>query len=97
MFTPDLHHPAFHVVLVIVGTVLGLGMLLAAVRLLRGPSVPDRVVALDMMGYFAIGIISVYSIAVNRPVLLSVAIVMGLILFLGTAAFALYIERRARP
>ncbi|MGP1345213.1 MAG: cation:proton antiporter [Phycisphaerales bacterium] len=77
--------------------ILAVAFLLSVVRALRGPSLPDRVVALDLMAYFIIGIIGVYAVATNTPSLIMIAIVMGLILFLGTTAFALYLERRARP
>lgn len=97
MLTPDILNPVFQVVLTIVAVVLGLSMIGAFIRLWKGPSLPDRVVALDLIGYFCVGIICIFSIAVGRPVLLSVALVMALILFLGTAAFALFLERRARP
>lgn len=77
--------------------VLGFSMVLTVLRILRGPSLPDRVVALDLLGYFATAAICIYAIRFGRPSLLIVAIVMALILFLGTCAFAYYIEKRAHP
>lgn len=77
--------------------VLGIAMFLTVYRILRGPSLPDRVVALDLLAYFATGAICVYAIQFGRSSLLIVAVVMALILFLGTAAFAYYIEKRANP
>jgi len=97
MLTPDIHNPLLQVIITIVAITLGLSMIGAFIRLVRGPSLPDRVVALDLIGFFCVGIICVFSIAVGRPVLLSVSLVMALLLFLGTAAFALFLERRARP
>lgn len=73
---------------------LSVAMLLAFIRLLRGPSLADRVVALDLMAVQAVGIIAVYDIATHEPVYLRVAIVLALIAFLGTVAFAYYIQRR---
>jgi multicomponent Na+:H+ antiporter subunit F len=69
---------------------------LAAVRLLRGPTLPDRVVALDLIGAVCIGIIAAYAEAFNQPAFLDVAIAVGLITFMGTVAVARYIERSAR-
>jgi multicomponent Na+:H+ antiporter subunit F len=69
---------------------------LAAIRLLRGPTLPDRVVALDLVGAVCIGIIAAYAEAFNQPAFLDVAIAVGLITFLGTVAVARYIERSAR-
>lgn len=71
---------------------LTVAVLLAFVRLVRGPSLPDRIVALDLMATFGIGIMAVYSIATRQPVYLDVAIVVALISFLGTVAFARYVE-----
>lgn len=82
---------------VVIALVLAVVMLLAALRLLRGPSLPDRVVALDLIGTAAIGIMSISSVLTQERAMLNIAIVMALLLFLSTTAFALYIERRARP
>ena len=62
-------------------------------RLARGPSLPDRVVALDTIGTISVGFIAAYSIMTNHPVFLDVAIVLALIAFLGTVAFARYLEK----
>ncbi len=67
---------------------------LAFIRLLRGPSLPDRVVALDVMNTLGIGIMGTYAIATDHAEFLDVAIALALISFLGTVAFAYYIERR---
>lgn len=88
---------AIKAVLLTVLGMLALAMVGCLIRLLLGPTLPDRVVALDLMGMFAVAVIAIFSILIGRPVLLSVCLIMGLILFLGTAAFALYLERRARP
>ena len=88
---------AIQVVLLVVLGMLALAMIGCLIRLLLGPTLPDRVVALDLLGMFAVAVIAIFAILIGRPVLLSVCLIMGLILFLGTAAFALYLERRARP
>lgn len=74
---------------------LGVAFYLALVRLINGPSLPDRVVALDLLSALSVGAIGVYAIATNQHVFLDVAIVLALITFLGTVAFAQYVERRA--
>lgn len=75
-------------------SLLSLALILAFVRLVRGPSLPDRVVALDLAITMAMGIISVYAILNNQPAFLDVALILALLSFLGTVAFAYYIERR---
>jgi multicomponent Na+:H+ antiporter subunit F len=74
---------------------LSVGMLLAMYRLILGPSLPDRVIALDVIALLAVGMIAVHSIADGQPVFLRAATVLALISFLGTVAFARYLERRA--
>lgn len=74
--------------------VLGISLLLALTRLLRGPRMPDRIVALDLMVTLGIGIIATYAIATDQAALLDVALVLALISFLGTTAFAYYLQRR---
>ncbi|MCG8604562.1 cation:proton antiporter [bacterium] len=74
--------------------VLMISLFLAFWRLVQGPSVPDRVVALDLIAALTIGMIAAYSISSGQSVFLDAAVVMALISFLGTIAFAKYLERR---
>ncbi|TVQ52390.1 MAG: cation:proton antiporter [Phycisphaerales bacterium] len=76
---------------------LAVAMLIAMVRLLRGPSLADRVVALDLIAALAVGVITVYSIYTNQTMLLRAGIVVALVVFVGTVAFAMYLEKRAKP
>ena len=73
---------------------LGAGIVLAFVRLVRGPSLPDRVIALDLMATLIIAISAAYSVVTEQPAYLDVAIVLALITFQGTVAFAYYLNRR---
>jgi multicomponent Na+:H+ antiporter subunit F len=78
--------------------VLSLGMLalalfFALIRLAKGPSLPDRVMALDLMGSIVVGMIGVYCIVAENAEFLDAGIVLGLIAFLSTVAFAKFIER----
>jgi multicomponent Na+:H+ antiporter subunit F len=72
--------------------VMGASLLVAVVRLLRGPSLADRVVALDLLGTVAIGMIAAAAVVAEAAVLLDVALVVALVMFLGTVAFARYLE-----
>jgi multicomponent Na+:H+ antiporter subunit F len=74
---------------------LSVAMALAFSRLVRGPTLPDRVIALDLFAILSTAFLSVYAIDSEQRVFLDVAIVLALISFLGTVAFALYMERRA--
>jgi multicomponent Na+:H+ antiporter subunit F len=75
---------------------LSFACLLALYRVLRGPSLADRVVALDLMATLVAAITAVYAIYTETAVILDVAIIFALIAFLGTVAFAGYIERKER-
>ncbi|MGO3305279.1 MAG: monovalent cation/H+ antiporter complex subunit F, partial [Sphingobacterium sp.] len=70
--------------------ILAISVMLVFIRLYRGPAVVDRVIALDLIITIGTGIITVYSIRTNQKVLLDVAIILALIAFLGTVAFAYY-------
>jgi multicomponent Na+:H+ antiporter subunit F len=67
---------------------------IAMIRMIRGPSLADRVVALDMMTITVIGFCALYAILMEEPSFLDVAIVLALIGFLATVALARYAERR---
>lgn len=73
---------------------ISLGFIGAFIRLIRGPYLPDRVVALDLISVIAMGFIIVYAVRFNQVNFLDVAIILALITFLGTVAFAYYLERR---
>ena len=69
------------------------GGLLAFVRVVRGPSLPDRVVALDLMVLAGISILAVYALITGQSSLLDIAVLMALISFLTVVAFATYVQR----
>ena len=69
------------------------GIVLAVLRLLLGPSLADRVVVLDLLASFSQGALALYAVVTDEPALLDVAIAIALLSFLGTIAFARYIER----
>ena len=74
--------------------ILILSELLVFVRFVIGPSVIDRVVALDLVVTIGIGIISIYSIITETSNFLDIAMILALIAFLGTVAFSYYLEKR---
>ena len=72
---------------------LSLAILGALFRVLRGPSLADRVVALDLVAYLAMGFLTTYAVLVGEETFIDAALVLGLLAFLGTVAVARYIER----
>jgi multicomponent Na+:H+ antiporter subunit F len=78
------------------------GMLIAAIllgfiRLVLGPTLADRVVALDLIGILSVGLIAMYAVFQDQAVFIDVAVVLALIAFLGTIAFAYFIEKGELP
>jgi multicomponent Na+:H+ antiporter subunit F len=86
----NLHDYLYYIIL----PILALSVVLVFIRFLRGPSLSDRVVALDLLITIGIGIIAVYSIISNQPTFLDIAMILALIAFLGTVAFSYYLEKR---
>jgi multicomponent Na+:H+ antiporter subunit F len=85
-----------------VPTAIALAMLAAAaliafVRLVRGPTLPDRVVAIDLIGVVIVGLLVVAGAVARHQAFLDAAIVVALISFVGTIAYARYIEREGLP
>jgi len=73
---------------------LSISLVFVFVRFFKGPTIVDRVIALDLIVTIGIGIISVYSIIYNQPNFLDIALILALIAFLGTVAFTYYLEKR---
>jgi len=83
------------VVLVLLALLAGAAAL-AFVRLALGPSLPDRVVALDLIAAVGVAVCGVAAVAFDRAVFLDVAMLVAMISFVGTVAFARYLEWRGR-
>lgn len=76
--------------------VLTLSVVLLFIRFIKGPSISDRVVSLDLHITTGIGIIAIYSIINDQPTFLDIAMILALIAFLGTIAFSYYIEKKEK-
>jgi multicomponent Na+:H+ antiporter subunit F len=72
---------------------LGAALLIALFRLVKGPTLPDRIVAMDLLGVLVVGLIVVLAGSSRVRATLDAAIVIALIGFLGTVAYATYVER----
>ena len=75
---------------------LTVAALLTLLRVVRGPTLPDRVVAIDLIGVLIVGVTVVAAAATGEQAFLDVAIVIALISFVGTVAYARYVEREER-
>lgn len=77
--------------------VLSVSFLLIVVRIVRGPTLPDRILALDMLVTVGIGFIAVIGVKTSFYLYLDIAIALGLVGFLATVAFARFVLNRGRP
>ena len=74
-------------------TMLAVAAGLTFIRLLKGPSLPDRVIAIDLIGVLMVCILVAAADANAQQAFLDVAMVVALISFVGTVAYSRYIER----
>lgn len=66
---------------------------LSLYRVVRGPSMPDRAIALDTIGVNLISSIAIVSIVLKTKAFLEAILILGILAFIGTIAFSKYIER----
>ncbi len=76
----------------IVFGLVGLGMLFAIIRLIKGPTVADRVVTLDTFNVITIGLISLLAFKFENSLFLDVALVYAILAFMETIVFGRYLE-----
>ncbi|MBL8596293.1 MAG: cation:proton antiporter [Devosia sp.] len=75
---------------------LGFAMLAAIVRIIRGPTLADRILGLDTITVIAVGIIGLFAVTSGLSLYADIAIAVALVGFLSTVAFARYLLSRAR-
>lgn len=84
----------FDSAILIAFALLSLSIVLCVIRVVRGPTLPDRVLGLDMLVGVAIGLIAVLGIKTGFSLYVDIAIALGLVGFLATVAFARFILHR---
>ncbi|EES73079.1 MULTISPECIES: Na(+)/H(+) antiporter subunit F1 [Paenibacillus] len=80
--------------------IIALCLLLAAIlanlyRVVKGPSSADRVMALDSIGINLISSIAVFSVLLHTHAFFDLLLLIGILSFIGTVAFARFMERGA--
>lgn len=71
-----------------------ISVLITLVRLLLGPDIADRIVALDTLTSMGIAFMAAFAVYMQATMSLDVSLILSLISFLGTVSFAYYLERR---
>ncbi|MEQ2527147.1 Na(+)/H(+) antiporter subunit F1 [Robertmurraya yapensis] len=72
---------------------LALAMVALIYRVIKGPSMPDRIIALDAIGINLVAIIALISIELRTNAFLEIILLIGILAFIGTVAFAKYLEK----
>ena len=80
-------------ILIIAAVLILLSWMISLIRFFIGPTTVDRVISFDVMTISSIAIIGIISYFANRIIYFDVAIVYGLLSFLGVLIIARYIER----
>ena len=82
------------VLLGILSVILAIG--LTSLRLLRGPTLLDRIVALDLISILLVALLTLFSLTSQIEAYLDAALILALVAFLGTVALARYVLRTGR-
>jgi multicomponent Na+:H+ antiporter subunit F len=82
------------IVLLIAFSLLLAALVLAFARLLKGPSINDRIAAMDLIASVVMGFVLVYSIMINKSIYFDIPVIISLISFIGTVAISTYLKHR---
>ncbi|GIP60668.1 Na(+)/H(+) antiporter subunit F1 [Paenibacillus sp. FSL W8-0186] len=74
-------------------TLFSVAIAISLYRIIKGPSLPDRVIAMDMIGVNLISGIAAVSILLRTKAYLEVILVLGLLAFISTISLSRFIER----
>ncbi|HEY5133066.1 MAG TPA: cation:proton antiporter [Candidatus Krumholzibacteriaceae bacterium] len=69
-------------------------MFMCLYRVGKGPTAPDRIVAIDIMGILMVGFCAIFSIITKKDLYMNIAISWALLSFIGTLSLAKYLEGR---
>lgn len=75
-------------------TFLMAAMIITLIRLLKGPSVNDRIAAMDLISSIIMGIILVYALLIQNAIYFDVPVIISLISFIGTIAVSTYLKQK---
>ena len=76
---------------------LGLALLFALIRIIRGPTLADRILGLDTLTILGLAIIAVFAVRTGLYLYVDIAVALALVGFVSTAAFARYLLSRGEP
>ncbi|AVQ34606.1 Na(+)/H(+) antiporter subunit F1 [Staphylococcus muscae] len=83
----------YDIFIIIALVIVVLSILAILVRVIMGPSLPDRVVALDAIGIQLMAVIGLFSIILGTRYMIVAILLIGILAFLGTAVFAKFMDK----
>ncbi|GGI30203.1 MULTISPECIES: Na(+)/H(+) antiporter subunit F1 [Staphylococcus] len=83
----------YDIFIIIALIIVVLSILAMLVRVILGPSLPDRVVALDAIGIQLMAIVGLFSIILGTHYMIVAILLIGILAFLGTAVFAKFMDK----
>lgn len=83
----------FETVIWISVTFISLAMIGLIYRVIKGPTVADRVVALDAIGISLVSVVALVSVLLDTSAFLDIILLIGILAFIGTVAFSKYLEK----
>ncbi|UXR79362.1 MULTISPECIES: Na(+)/H(+) antiporter subunit F1 [unclassified Staphylococcus] len=83
----------YDIFIIIALVIVVLSILAILVRVIIGPSLPDRVVALDAIGIQLMAVIGLFSIILGTRYMIVAILLIGILAFLGTAVFAKFMDK----
>lgn len=83
-----------HIVILIGMHVVGIAMLFALWRLLRGPTAPDRILAMDMLSISAVAQLVLFGMRMKTEIYFEAALIIAMLGFVSTVVLSKYVIRR---
>jgi len=74
--------------------IISISTILTLIRFVKGPSLPDRVISLDVFSANLLVMLAIYSVLSEEKTYLNVALIMSLVAFVGTMTFAYYLVQK---
>ncbi|NLP43311.1 MAG: Na(+)/H(+) antiporter subunit F1 [Peptococcaceae bacterium] len=81
------------VVLLIALSIFSVSVLLLLIRVIKGPTAPDRIIAMDTIGINLLSIMALLSILLKTRAFMGAVLLFGMLSFIGTVAYSRFIER----
>ncbi len=72
--------------------ILSISILMVVIRFLKGPSLPDRVIALDMLTTITTGLLVLIAVFIDNYILLDISLVYAVLAFVSVIVIARYLE-----